>query len=113
MPFSSFHDKLEWLKTNSYKDDNNYWTIYDEVEDALSKSLKNGPVTSELCDPENFDPYLSFVEAVVEVEGRFYKFSYCLQSWSECKGFGDCGFLGGIEEVVPVEKVVTVYEPRT
>lgn len=31
MPFSSFHDKLEWLKTNGYKDDNNYWTIYDEV----------------------------------------------------------------------------------
>lgn len=113
MPFSSFHDKLEWLKTNSYKDDNNYWTIYYEVEDALSKSLKNGPVTSELCDLEDFDPYMSFVEAVVEIEGRFYRFSYCLQSWNEYGSFGDCDLIGDIVEVVPVERVVTVYEPRT
>lgn len=113
MPFSSFHEKLEWLKTNDYKDDNNYWTIYDEVKDSLSKSLKEGPVTSELCSPDDFDPYVTYIEVVVKVESRFYRFSYCLQSWSEMGGFEDCDLIGDITEVVPVEKVVTVYEPRT
>ena len=46
-------DKLEWLKTTKYSKGSNYWEVYDEVEDALSKSLKKGPVTSELCNPED------------------------------------------------------------
>lgn len=109
----TFHDKLEWLKTSSYKDDSNYWTIYNEVDDALHDAIKKGPITPELCNPEDFDPYMSFVEVVVETEGRFYRFSYCLQSWNEYRGFGDCDVIGDIIEVVPVERVVTVYEPRT
>lgn len=109
----TFHDKLEWLKTTKYSKGSNYWEVYDEVEDALSKSLKRGPVTSDLCDPKNFDPYMSFVEVVVEIEGKFYRFSYCLQSWGEYERFGGCDVIGDIVEVVPVERVVTVYEPRT
>lgn len=108
----TFHDKLEWLKNNDY-DEPGYYETYDKVEEAISLATKKGPITSELCNPEDFDPYMSFVEVVVEIEGRFYRFSYCLQSWNEYHGFGDCDVIGDIVEVVPVERVVTVYEPRT
>jgi hypothetical protein len=55
----TFHDKLEWLKTNKSSKRSNYWDVYDEVKDSLSKSLKEGPVTSELCSPDDFDPYVT------------------------------------------------------
>lgn len=105
----TFHDKLEWLKSNDY-DEPGYFDTYDKVKEALSLAIKKGPATSELCSPDDFDPYVTYIEVVVEVEGRFYRFSYCLQSWNEYGGFGDCDVISDIVEVVPYEKVVTAWK---
>lgn len=83
--------------------------LRDKIYSSLEQALKMKKVAVELeTDPS--DTYYLQAEAVVSIEGSFFKFSFCFNSWVDDGCFGDCDALGNLREVFPVQKVVTVYE---
>lgn len=107
----SFSESLSFIKSAKYDDDNYeiYNRHYGIVYNELTKSLESDKVVHKEIDIDGDYWEGPFVTVVVSVEDKFYKFTFNLSSWTEDGGLGECDICD-VEEVFPVEKVVTVYE---
>jgi len=107
MKLSEIKKKIIETRNDKYDPkEPDYWEMLYEVMD---KALREENILDRKL--ESIDDYGSiYVTTIVKYEGEIFSIAHNLSSWQDDNSLGDFDIKNDLVQVVPVQRMVTVYE---